>query len=179
MYIISVVRLRIRPDIATPAWADRCIFNDNSCFTQLDINSTCSTLINNTHMACAHASKDTCPYSNIGPSWSISAFPQWYFWILLYMTAQTHLGLLLHIIMNVTDYWPMAREYLIQSIAVAALQFFGQVILKHMFSVVLLNKSTMISSILLLHIYYASSQKKFYSVTSWPHSMPCLKANLH
>ena len=35
MYIISVVRLRIRPDITTPAWIDRCTLNDNSCFTPL------------------------------------------------------------------------------------------------------------------------------------------------
>ena len=31
--------------------------------------------------------------------------------------------LLLHTIMNVTDYWPMARQYLIWNAAVAALQF--------------------------------------------------------
>ena len=31
--------------------------------------------------------------------------------------------LLLHIIMNVADYWPMTREYLIWNAAVAALQF--------------------------------------------------------
>ena len=34
-----------------------------------------------------------------------------------------HLILLLHIIMNVTDYWPMAREYLIWNAIVATLQF--------------------------------------------------------
>ena len=61
MYIISVVRLRIRPDIATPAWIDRCTLNINSHFTQLDINSTCSPLKNNTHMACAHAFKGHAP----------------------------------------------------------------------------------------------------------------------
>ena len=33
MYIISVVRLRIRPDITTPAWIDWCTLNNNSCFT--------------------------------------------------------------------------------------------------------------------------------------------------
>ena len=49
MYIISVVRLRIRPDITTPTWIDRCTLNDNSHFTQLDIDSTCSTLKNNTY----------------------------------------------------------------------------------------------------------------------------------
>ena len=40
MYIMSVVRLRIRPDIATPAGIDRCTLNDNSHFTQLKNNST-------------------------------------------------------------------------------------------------------------------------------------------
>ena len=88
MYIITVVRLRIRPDIATPAWIDRCTLNDNSHFRQLNINSTCSTLKNNTHMAYTCASKDTHPYSNIGSLWPISAFWHWYFWILLYMAVQ-------------------------------------------------------------------------------------------
>ena len=88
MYIISVVRLRIRPVNATPAWNDRCTLNDNSSFTQLDINSTCSTLKNNTHMAHTCTSKDMYPYSNILPSQPISAFSQWYFWILLYMASQ-------------------------------------------------------------------------------------------
>ena len=39
------------------------------------------------------------------------------------LSIQYHLILLLHFIMNVTDYWPLAREYLIWNIAVAALQF--------------------------------------------------------
>ena len=41
MYIISVVRLRIGPDIATPAWIDQCTLNDSSHFTPLKNNSTC------------------------------------------------------------------------------------------------------------------------------------------
>ena len=96
MYIISVVRLRIGPDITTPAWIDRCTLNNNSCFTQLDIKSTCSTLNNNTHMAHTCESKDTCPYGNFGSSWPISAFSQWYFLILLYMAAQT---------LNAVSFW--------------------------------------------------------------------------
>ena len=43
--------------------------------------------------------------------------------------------------MNVTDYQSMAREHLICNATVAALHF-GQLILKHMFSVVPLNKSS-------------------------------------
>ena len=39
------------------------------------------------------------------------------------LSIQQHLILLLHIIMNVTDYWPMAREYSIWKATVAALQF--------------------------------------------------------
>ena len=50
MYIISIVRLRIRADIATPAGIDGCSLNDNSHFTPLYNNSTYSTLKNNAHM---------------------------------------------------------------------------------------------------------------------------------
>ena len=39
------------------------------------------------------------------------------------LSIQHHLTLLLLIIMNVTDYWPMTREYSIWNAAVAALQF--------------------------------------------------------
>ena len=60
--------------------------------------------------------------------------------------------------MNVTDYWPMAREYSRWNAAVAALQFWTV-------SVVPLNKPTMPSFIPLLHIYYANSQRKSYLVT--------------
>ena len=48
-----------------------------------------------------------------------------------------------------------------------------------MFSVAPLNRSIMHSFIPHLHTYYASSQKKFYLVTSWPHLMQPLKANSH
>ena len=89
MYIISVVRLRIRPDITTPAWIDRCSLNDNSHFTQLYNNSTCSTLKNNTHVACTWPSKDMYTDKNSGSSRLISAFSQWYFQILLYIAGQT------------------------------------------------------------------------------------------
>ena len=39
------------------------------------------------------------------------------------LSIQHHLILLLHFIINVTDYWPLAREYLILNATVAALQF--------------------------------------------------------
>ena len=137
MYIISVVRLRIGPDITTPAWIDRCTLNDNSHFIQLDINSTCSTLKNNTHMAHIHTSEDMHPYSNIGSSQPISAI---FTMILLDTTIYGNtnsqysiiLILLLHII-NVTDYWPMAREYLIWN-AAAALQFWTAELKAHVLS---------------------------------------------
>ena len=48
-----------------------------------------------------------------------------------------------------------------------------------MFSSVSLNKSTMHSFTLYLCISYASSLKKFYLVTLWPHLMQSLKANSH
>ena len=39
------------------------------------------------------------------------------------LSVQHHLILLLHIIMNVTDYWPMPREYWVWNATVAVLQF--------------------------------------------------------
>ena len=42
--------------------------------------------------------------------------------------------LLLHIIMNVTDYWPMAREYSIWNVTVAALQFLTADLKAHVLS---------------------------------------------
>ena len=48
-----------------------------------------------------------------------------------------------------------------------------------MFSVVPLNKSTMLSFRLHPHTHYASNLKKFSSVTLWPCIMQPLKANLH
>ena len=42
--------------------------------------------------------------------------------------------LLLHIIMNVADYWPMAREYSIWNAMVAALQFWTADLKAHVFS---------------------------------------------
>ena len=69
--------------------------------------------------------------------------------------------------MNVADYWPMAREYLIWNAIVAALQFWTADLKAHVLSIAIeLNKSTMHSFTLHLCIYYASSVKKFYLVTS-------------
>ena len=78
-------------------------------------------------MACTHPSKDTCtdisldhedpfqPFHN-------DTFRYYYIWQHK-LSIQHHLILHLHFIMNTTDYWPSAREYLIWNVAVAALQF--------------------------------------------------------
>ena len=78
------------------------------------------------------------PYSNIGSSQPISAFSQWYFWILLYMVAQTlntasfdSTSTYHH---NVTDYRSMAREYSIWNTTVAALQFWTADLEAHVLS---------------------------------------------
>ena len=102
--------------------------NDNSHFTQLQNNRACSPLKNNAHMACTCPSKDTCPDSSFGSLKPISAFSQWCFQILLYLSVQTLTSTsfdFLHkprFIMNATDYWPLARKYLIWNATVAALQ---------------------------------------------------------
>ena len=50
------------------------------------------------------------------------------------LSIQNHLILLLHIIMNVANYWPMAREYLIWNTAVATLQFWTADLEAHVLS---------------------------------------------
>ena len=50
------------------------------------------------------------------------------------ISIQHHLIPLLHIIMNVTDYWPMAREYSIWNATVAALQFWTADLEAHILS---------------------------------------------
>ena len=54
------------------------------------------------------------------------------------MTGQTliqhHLILLPHVIMNVTDYWPLAREYMIWNTTVAALQIWTANLETHVLS---------------------------------------------
>ena len=50
------------------------------------------------------------------------------------LLLQHHLTLLLHIIMNMTDYWPMAREYSIWNAAVAALKFWTADLEAHVLS---------------------------------------------
>ena len=67
--------------------------------------------------------------------------------------------------MNVTDYWPMAREYSVWNAAVAALQFWTAEPEAHVLSSVI-EQSTILSFILHLHTYYTSSLMKYYSVTS-------------
>ena len=50
------------------------------------------------------------------------------------LSIQHHLILNLHIIMNVTDYWPMAREYSVWNATVAALQFWTADLKVHVLS---------------------------------------------
>ena len=50
------------------------------------------------------------------------------------LSIQHHLTLLLHIIMNVTDYWPMAKESLIWNATIAALQFWTADLKAHVHS---------------------------------------------
>ena len=50
------------------------------------------------------------------------------------LSIQHHLILLPHIIMNVTDYWPMARKYLIWNTTVAVLQFWTGDLKNHVLS---------------------------------------------
>ena len=58
-----------------------------------------------------------------------------YYYIQQHKLSMWHnLTLLVHIIMNVTDYWPMAREYLIWNATVAALQFWAADLEAHVLS---------------------------------------------
>ena len=66
--------------------------------------------------------------------------------------------------MNVTDYWPMAREYSVWNATVPALQFWTADLKAHVLSSTM-NKSTMPSFIQHPHTYYTSSLMKYYSVT--------------
>ena len=59
----------------------------------------------------------------------------WYYYIWQYkLSIQDHLILHLHYIMNVMDYWLLAREYLIWSATVAALQFWTANLEPHVLS---------------------------------------------
>ena len=58
-----------------------------------------------------------------------------YYYILQHkLSIQHHLILLLHIIVNVADYWPMAREYSIWNAVVAAVQFWTADLEAHVLS---------------------------------------------
>ena len=61
--------------------------------------------------------------------------------------------LLLHTIMNVTDYWPMAREYLIWNATVAALQFWTADLKAHVLS----SAIEQVYNTFFLHYTYAST----------------------
>ena len=67
--------------------------------------------------------------------------------------------------MNVADYWPMAREYLIWNAAGAALQFWTADLEAHVLSSTI---EQVYNTFFTLHLctYYANSLKKFYSFTS-------------
>ena len=115
-----------------------------------------------------------------------SAFSQWYFWISLYMAVQTltrtSFGFLhntqhLDCIINATDYWPFERVFYMEccSSHITVLDSWSGT---SMFSVVPLNKSTMLSFTLPPHTCYANNLKKFYSVSLWPCLMQPLRAIL-
>ena len=58
-----------------------------------------------------------------------------YYYIWQYeLLIQHHLIQHLHYIMNATDYWPLAREYLIWNATVAALQFWTADLEAHVLS---------------------------------------------
>ena len=89
-------------------------------------------------MAHACPSKDTCTDSSFGSSRPISAFHNdtfGYCYIWQYkLSIQHQLILHLHFIMTATDYWPLAREYLIWNAAVASLQFWTADLEAHVLS---------------------------------------------
>ena len=80
--------------------------------------------------------------------------------------------------MKVTDYWPLAREYLIWNAAVATLQFWMADLEAHVLSSTI---KQVYNAFFTPHqcTYNASNLKKFYLVTSCPHLMQPLKANSH
>ena len=65
--------------------------------------------------------------------------------------------------MNVTDYWPMAREYSVWNATLAALQIWTADLEAHVLSSAI-EQVYNASFILHLHIYYTSSLMKSYSV---------------
>ena len=69
--------------------------------------------------------------------------------------------------MNVTNYWPMAREYSVWNATVAALQFWTADLKNSCFSVAPLNKFTTPSFIPYLHIYYANSLQHLKVYLHW------------
>ena len=90
-------------------------------------------------MAHTHASKDMhihigiLDHHNPFQPFHNDTFGYYYIWQHK-VSIQHHLILLLHIIMNVTDHWPMAREYSVWNATVAALQFWTADLKAHVLS---------------------------------------------
>ena len=139
MYIISVVRLRIRPDITTPAWIDWCILNENSHFTTIVLVHLWSTIPiwhapahQRTHalIAVLDHRDPFQPFHN-------GAFGYHYIYLYKLSVNITWFSLqhsTLSAITNATDYWPLARKYSIWNAAVAALQFWAANLKAHVLS---------------------------------------------
>ena len=89
-------------------------------------------------MAHACPSKDMHPNSSLDHQdpfklFHNNAFGNYYI-CLKEFSVQIILILHLHTFMNVTDYWPMAREYSVRNAAVAALQFWTADLEAHVLS---------------------------------------------
>ena len=106
-----------------------------------------------------------------------ATFGYYYIWMFK-LSTQHHLILHLHYIMNVTDYWPLAREYSLWNATVAALQFWTADLEAHVLSSTIEEVYNAFFYTTSTHLL-TSNLKKFYLVTSWPHLMQLLKANLH
>ena len=112
--------------------------NDNSHLMPSQYHSTCSSLKNNTQMASTSLSKNTCPNSSLDhqdPSLLFHNNAFWNYYIcLMKFSVQHHFDSTSNTIMNVTDYWPMAREYAVWNTTVAALQFWTANLKDHVLS---------------------------------------------
>ena len=113
--------------------------NDNSCLTPSYHHSPCSSLKNNTQMARTCPSEDTHSNSSLDHQdpcklFHNNAFGNYY--IYAWRNPQHSIILILHLptIMNVTNYWPVAREYSIWNAIVAALQLWTADLEAHVLS---------------------------------------------
>ena len=78
-------------------------------------------------------------------------------------SIQHHLILLLHTIMNVTDYWPKAREYLIWNATVAALQFWTADLEAHVLSSAIEQVYNAFYYTTSLHLLHQQSEEVLFS----------------